>query len=160
MLHSRRLQHLRTASIESCTKKKRVQDKRAFVCFSGSQMRTRLGEAADLKKQPAMQFVETQWLCDCAASSAVRSKWAPTSVCVDVCNLMIELSSLNRFFEKRSLPVCSSPPLTRRANPLKRTPALLSLHSYHQKFSSAKTLPCSHHLPPTKGFPKIHSPEV
>ena len=95
-----------------------------------------------------MQFVETQWLCDCAASSAVRSKWAPTSVCVDVCNLMIELSCSNRFCEKRSLPVCSSPPLTRRANPLKRTPALLSLHSYHQKFSSAKTLPCSHHLHP------------
>ena len=95
-----------------------------------------------------MQFVDTQWLCDCAASSAVRSKWAPTSVSVDVCNLMIELSCLNRFCEKRSLPVCSSPPLTRRANPLKRTPALLSLHSYHQKFSSAKTLPCSHHLHP------------
>ena len=55
-------------------------------------------------------------------------------------------------FVKRGLCRCARP-LTRRVNPLKRTPALLSLHPYHQRFSSAKTLPCPHQLHP-KGISK------
>ena len=58
---------------------------------------------------------------------------------------MIELSCSNRFCEKRSLPVCSS--VDSPCQPSQKdtsTPQSTFLFL----FSSAKTLPCSHHLHP------------
>ena len=155
MLHSRRLQHLRTASIESCTKKKRVQDKRAFVCFSGSQMSTRLGEAADLKSSQQCSLLKHS---DCAIvlPAVLSGQNEHRPVLVSMCAILWLNYLVQIGFVKRGLCRCARPP---------RWLAVPTLSKGHQH--SSVYIPTikgfhllKHSLAPITSTPKIHSPEV